>query len=115
MHTTAIKRNAVFSVYRKDELRKYKAILENSPGTGLIGGACTNRFNESKKSGSHSLWSDLSYNNRTSLFQTPKTSPAISKTRYNPQVTEDHRQRISNQKHAYIPGKFYTYLVACYK
>ena len=116
MHNKAptIKRNAVFSVYRKDELLKYKAMLENSPGTGLIGGAYKNRFNGTRKSGAHSLWSDSSFNNRTSLFQTPMTSPAISRTRYNPQVTEEHRQRISNEKHSYIPGKI-LYFVTCHK
>ena len=109
-----IKRNAVFSVFRKDEHMKYKAILENSPGTGLIGGAYRNRFNGTRKLGSHNLWNDSSFNNRTSLFQTPMTSPAISRTRYTPQVTEEHRQRISNEKHSYIQGKI-LYFVACHK
>ena len=105
MHKPPMNRNAVISVFQKDEYRKYKAILENSPGTGLIGGAFKNRLNASRRLGSHSILNDSTFNNRTSLFKSPVTSPAISRTRYNPEVTENHRQRISNQKYAYIPGK----------
>ena len=106
MHKTPpIKRNAVLEAFRQDDYRKYRAILENSPGTGLIGGAYRNRSAASKRATLHSPWNVSRFNNRTSLFQSTVPSPAISRTTYNFQATKDNRERISNQRSTNIPGK----------
>jgi len=98
-----IKRNAFFEASRQDEYMKYKAILENSPGTGLVRGAFRSRLGISKKSVIQSPWNDSGACNRTSLFESPITSSAVNRTRFNRQITAGHMQRISKQSASSIP------------
>ena len=99
-----IKRSAFDEAFRQDEYRKYKAILENSPGTGLTGGMVRSHFGSTKPGTRQYRLKEPSVGDRSSLFETPLISPAISKTKYNRQFTTTYAQRISNQSTAIIPG-----------
>ena len=102
---TNLKRNAFIEASRREDYMKYKAILENSPGTGLIKGAFRgSRLGLSNKSVIQNPWNDANAGNRTSLFESPITSSAVSRTRFNRQITAEHTQKISNQIAPRIPG-----------
>jgi hypothetical protein len=89
---TPIKRSAFFEAFRQDDYQKYRAILENSPGIGFQVGAGRSRFTNTNITMARIHPIKQSAGGRTSLFGTPNTSPAISKTRYDYQYTRDQTQ-----------------------
>ena len=73
-----MKRSTILEAFRKDDLAKYKAILQNSPGTGLNKDIHKSRLENKQLILPNRFNNDSICYQRTSLFTPKITSSAIN-------------------------------------
>ena len=106
-----MKRSTILEAFRKDDLAKYKAILQNSPGTGLNKDIHKSRLENKQLILPNRFNNDSICYQRTSLFTPKITSSAINENRLDRQPKYRIDCRTPNAIQGKIFSKLYQHLM----